>query len=256
MTEIYQDNAVRRMLCWAKENLGIAIGLGVVSLFVLWWFLTFLVGIVFPSGPAMARVGGVAKADFSDLSEHAIFFIPVAGGQKSWSNLKEDGRFQVSYRGDDDRILPGEYRILVIDKRQEEIPEDEDLTGVRVRPSLVDVKPGTNELELEVLKLPDPLRFRFKCAYEPRQLLEGLKKKVAVVSWGLEDGRQPLVWGRFPVNGGHASRNGVCVRQVGPGSYELEDWATVLRNRGDWPEPFDSRKLLSIIGAKEIIEQR
>lgn len=213
-------------------------------------------GCSFSGTPESARVEGCVKAEFSGLSDCVIIFLPVSGGRKAWSDLAEDGQYELAYqRSSTGHILPGDYDVLVLKKTMEDLPIDTDRTGVRVHPSSVRVVPGINSLNFVVEKIPGPHRFSFKCQYEPEQLLEGLSKRIPAVNWALEEGRQPAVSGNFLVDGKSAHKCGVCLKWISPGVYELEDWASTLDNRGKWPETLDSQKLMKVIKAKEIKKQ-
>lgn len=241
---------VRRFV---SKHPDIAIGTVVILVCLAWWAGVSITRFIY-GDPSMARVSGRVESDLGSLSGHAIFFLPEGGGAKAWSSFTEDGCYELSFNGEDNQILPGRYRVVIIDKRMEEIPEDADRIGVRVQPEFVVAEPSFNEFDFKAEKIPAPLRYSFTCDHEPQALLAGLRKGIEFVSWGLKDGRKPMIWGRFSIEDKTVDKNGVCIIQVSPNTYELEDWATVLENRGQWPEPLSREKLLKYIQARKVEE--
>ena len=238
---------------WASEHKIFSTCSAVVASCFVWWIFSLTLGFLFPSGPVLAWVVGTVKADFENLDRHAILFIPESGGQKAWSGIIDKNLFNLSYRGDNRGIFPGEYQVIVIDKSKEDIPKDEDRIGIKVSPSYVTVRQGNNEFEFDLKKTPDPIRYVFECPYEIAKVNGGLKRRYPEISWGLEDGRRPMISGHFPnTDGSFEKKSGVCIKQGPNGIYELEDWASVFSHRGEWPQGLDSQKVLKFIKAKEI----
>ena len=231
MTENLDSDFASLIQKWVREHKIFATSSVVATSCFIWWIITLTLGFLFPSGPALAWVIGTAKADFKNLDRHAILFIPEGGGQKAWADISDKNAFNLSYRGDDNGIFPGEYQVIVIDKSKEGIPKDKDRIGIKVNPSYVTVSQGNNDFEFDLKKMPDPIQYVFDCPYEMVKIIEGLKRRYPetqssfhYLSWDLDDGQEPMICGHFPnTEGVFEKESGVCIKQNPDGIYELED---------------------------------
>jgi hypothetical protein len=112
-------------------------------------------------GDNVAEVKGMVTHKGSPASGGSLIFSPLQGGKPGSAEIKQDGSFSVSTSRPNDGAIVGKHRVIFTPPQQELTEEQRTnpkynapppkYLGMTVTPAEVEVKPGQNKIDLELV---------------------------------------------------------------------------------------------------------
>ena len=115
----------------------------------------------------LATLEGVVTLDGAPVPAGSISFVPTAGGAQAYAMSDDSGSYE-AYTGREAGLQPGQYKVTVVARQRPKVnqteaggpaPAGQALTprwyaSLDSTPISVDVKPGSNEVNLELTSQP------------------------------------------------------------------------------------------------------